>query len=262
MFPGTADFLEGADPAPRVRKPQALHAFLLASLIAHLAVLAGLPDFLPVYPSPESNVLEVTLLAPRPLPVAPAEPGPAPPEPRLERKPEPSVEQKPRPEALPEPPPDSRPAPAKPAAKEVSKSPPSQGPALPEQDVEVIGSFSVAPSRPLAPVTAAPDPAAEAAAIKVTPPSLDAAYLSNPPPRYPPAARRAGEQGTVVLRVLVLRTGLPSRVDIEKSSGSALLDAAARDAVWGWQFVPARHGGDPVEQWMQVPVRFRLEDPG
>jgi protein TonB len=29
--------------------------------------------------------------------------------------------------------------------------------------------------------------------------------------------------------------------------------------VWGWRFVPARHGTDPVESWVLVPVVFRLE---
>jgi protein TonB len=115
----------------------------------------------------------------------------------------------------------------------------------------------VAPSRESTPTAAAPNPAVEAP--PVTPPSFDAAYLSNPAPRYPQAARRAGQQGTVTLRVLVLRNGLPSRVEVEKSSGSRLLDTAAHDAVWGWRFVPARNGSHPVESWVLVPVVFRLE---
>ena len=96
----------------------------------------------------------------------------------------------------------------------------------------------------------------------MTPPSFDAVYLSNPAPVYPPAARRAGEQGTVMLRVLVKRDGLPSRVEIEKSSGSLLLDTAARNAVWGWRFAPARQGADSIESWVLVPVVFRLEGSG
>jgi protein TonB len=193
------------------------------------------------------SVLEVTLLAPSPLPVAPAEAasvtaskaGPRDPRPAPRPQPDKRAAQ-----------PDARPAGGRAAP----------GLATPEQEAEVAGSLGAVPSRGSAPPTAASDRAAESASVKVTPPRLDAAYLSNPPPAYPPAARRAGEQGTVTLRVLVMRDGLPSRVEIEKSSGSRLLDAAARDAVWGWRFAPARHGTDPVEQWMQVPVRFRLED--
>jgi protein TonB len=245
MSTGHADFFETPDFLPRERRRR-LHAFLAASLLAHAAAIIAFPDFLEGYSVPGVSVMEVTLLAPKPLPVAPPQPEPAPV----------SKAEPPEPQPAPRPLPQKQPAPQE--ARPATGSP-APGLALPEQDVEVVGSFRVAPSRGIAPVTAVPDPATEIA--KVTPPSLDAAYLSNPPPGYPPAARRAGEQGTVTLRVLVMRSGLPSRVDIEKSSGSRLLDTAARDAVWGWRFVPARHGTDLVEQWMQVPVRFRLEDP-
>ncbi|MBI2509585.1 MAG: energy transducer TonB, partial [Betaproteobacteria bacterium] len=90
-------------------------------------------------------------------------------------------------------------------------------------------------------------------------PSFSAAYLRNPPPRYPLAARRAGEQGTVTLRVLITREGLPARVELEKSSGSGHLDAAALEAVRSWRFEPARRGAEPVESWHLVPIVFRLE---
>jgi periplasmic protein TonB len=95
---------------------------------------------------------------------------------------------------------------------------------------------------------------AETATLNVTP-----AYLRNPGPRYPDAARRAGEQGTVTLRVLVTREGLPARVTVEKSSGSAHLDNAALEAVKAWRFTPARQGAERIESWMLVPVAFRLE---
>ncbi|HXF67131.1 MAG TPA: energy transducer TonB, partial [Burkholderiales bacterium] len=93
----------------------------------------------------------------------------------------------------------------------------------------------------------------------VTPPRLDASYLRNPPPRYPLAARRAGEQGTVLLRVLVARDGQPARVELERSSGSRHLDAAALEAVKAWRFIPARRGTEPLESWVLVPIVFRLE---
>ena len=99
----------------------------------------------------------------------------------------------------------------------------------------------------------------EVASAAATLPSFSAAYLRNPAPRYPVAARRAGEQGTVTLRVLVTRDGRPARVDLEKTSGSAHLDAAALEAVRGWRFVPARQGPDAIESWVLVPIVFRLE---
>jgi protein TonB len=73
------------------------------------------------------------------------------------------------------------------------------------------------------------------------------------------SARRRGEQGTVMLRVFVTTDGLPSRVNIETTSGSSALDAAALDAVKTWRFVPARQGGQAVEAWVLVPIVFRLD---
>lgn len=112
--------------------------------------------------------------------------------------------------------------------------------------------------------TVPPAPAQAAAAAPaeapLTPPLFNAAYLRNPPPRYPLAARRNGEQGTVTLRVLVDREGMPASVAVEKTSGYAPLDNAAREAVRSWRFAPARRGNQAVEAWVLVPVVFRLED--
>lgn len=94
-----------------------------------------------------------------------------------------------------------------------------------------------------------------------TPPSFSAEYLRNPAPRYPVAARRAGEQGTVTLKVLVGMDGMPQRVEVERTSGSPRLDSAALDAVRRWRFVPAHRGSTPIESWVLVPVVFRLENP-
>ena len=102
--------------------------------------------------------------------------------------------------------------------------------------------------------------ATASAEAPLTPPVFNAAYLRNPPPRYPLAARRNGEQGTVTLRVLVDREGLPASVAVEKTSGFAPLDNAAREAVRAWRFAPARRGSQAVEAWVLVPVVFRLED--
>jgi len=93
----------------------------------------------------------------------------------------------------------------------------------------------------------------------LTLPTFDAAYLRNPPPRYPSVARRNGDQGTVMLKVLVSPEGVPARVELDKSSGSSPLDSAALDAVKAWRFVPARRGAQNVEAWVRVPVVFRLE---
>ncbi len=89
-------------------------------------------------------------------------------------------------------------------------------------------------------------------------PSYDAAYLHNPPPRYPAAARRLKLEGTTVLRVRVSPEGRPTSVAVETSSGVELLDDAAVEAVRQWSFVPARQGDAAIAAEVNVPVRFRL----
>lgn len=91
------------------------------------------------------------------------------------------------------------------------------------------------------------------------PARFGAAYLNNPAPKYPPTARRMGEQGKVLLRVLVTMEGLAKTVVLNRSSGYEALDHSALKAVQQWRFVPARRGGSPVEAWVQVPILFRLD---
>lgn len=102
-------------------------------------------------------------------------------------------------------------------------------------------------------------PKADASTGKITPPVFNAAYLRNPEPVYPVSARRRGEQGTVMLKVLVTREGTAASVSVDKTSGFAVLDQAALEAVRKWRFAPARHGAEPVESAVLVPIVFRLE---
>jgi protein TonB len=92
----------------------------------------------------------------------------------------------------------------------------------------------------------------------VPPGSSAAAYLRTPEPVYPAASREEGEEGLVVLRVRISRTGLPEEILVERSSGHRLLDRAAVDGVRRWTFAPARLGDEAIEAWMEVPIRFRL----
>lgn len=106
------------------------------------------------------------------------------------------------------------------------------------------------------------DDAARAAAptIKEEQPArlLALAYLDNPRPEYPPAARRRGIEGRAVVRVRVGADGEVLTVDLEQTSGSELLDRAALGAIQTWRFVPARYAGVAMEALAIVPVSFRL----
>jgi protein TonB len=220
----------------RDRGRRALLPFLIASIAAHAAVFGVLPglqreSILPVV------TLEVVLSVPEALAVAPQEPA------------------APRPPARSEPkrsPPEARPQPR--------HEPPSPVVVRPASRPEELHSFAVgaAAPEPEPASPAVPEQKIQAADAAVLPPISRAAYLRNPPPFYPLAARRAGEQGTVLLRVLITREGAASRVEIEKGSGSVHLDAAAQETVKAWRFTPARRGAEAIESWMRVPVMFRL----
>ena len=62
-------------------------------------------------------------------------------------------------------------------------------------------------------------------------PAQDLKTANRVDPTYPPASRRAGEQGTVRLKVLVDTNGRPSNVAVAQSSGFPRLDEAAVEAV-------------------------------
>ncbi|MCA1805390.1 MAG: energy transducer TonB [Xanthomonadaceae bacterium] len=104
-----------------------------------------------------------------------------------------------------------------------------------------------------------PRVAAPPAPAVVTAVRFDAAYLNNPAPAYPRASRRRGEQGRVLLQVQVDARGLPQQVEIHKGSGYARLDAAAREAVQRWRFVPARRGDEAIAASVLVPILFQME---
>ncbi|HXV10485.1 MAG TPA: energy transducer TonB [Burkholderiales bacterium] len=245
--PGMNDGTTAFENRPRSRSARrALLTFLFASAALHAAVIIGVQGPFTRPDAPALTVLEVVLVqteAARPARVEPVRPEAAPsPQARTgARVPgaEPAV--RPRPKAGPrriESPVLSLPDP--PAAEEVAaaEEKPAAAPPAPAKTPEHVAS--IAPP---------------------TPPSFSAAYLRNPAPRYPVAARRAGEQGTVTLKVLVGMDGLPQRVEVEKTSGSSRLDSAALDAVRRWRFVPARRGSSAIESWVLVPVVFRLESP-
>jgi protein TonB len=90
-------------------------------------------------------------------------------------------------------------------------------------------------------------------------PDFHADYLSNPQPEYPPLSRRMHEQGTVMLRVHVTVEGRADEVKLQKSCGYGRLDSAAIETVRRWRFSPARCGGMPVADWVNVPFRFELQ---
>lgn len=84
-------------------------------------------------------------------------------------------------------------------------------------------------------------------------------YQPNDPPSYPGLARKRGQEGTVILQVLVNSEGRVNALEIETSSGFGQLDRAALSAVRKWSFEPGRLGKERVAMWVRVPVTFKLK---
>jgi protein TonB len=97
------------------------------------------------------------------------------------------------------------------------------------------------------------------AAPKVELPSSDADYLNNLKPAYPPMSRRLGEQGKVVVRVLIGADGVPQTPEIKQSSGFDRLDQAALNTALRWRYVPGKRNGVAEAMWFNVPINFVLE---
>lgn len=171
---------------------------------------------------------------------------------------------------------------AKPAPKAIRSLPdmmePVQAPAVLEVAASVaiptVGSPAGAaqpeiPARESAVESAAAASTRTAAAPAATPvramplalelPSADAQYLNNPRLRYPLISHRLGEQGTVMIEVLVSDKGLAQEARIKTSSGFFRLDDAALTAVLSWRFVPGKRDGLAQSMWFTVPVTFGIQ---
>jgi serine/threonine-protein kinase len=80
--------------------------------------------------------------------------------------------------------------------------------------------------------------------------------LSGPKPVYPPVARNNGIAGTVVLNIIISKTG--SVTSIEPAAGNPMLQQAATDAVRNWRYRPYIIDGQPVPVKTQVQITFNL----
>jgi len=199
-----------------------LHGVAIAAIYSHPPTRAAIATAVPIMVSLFSSPpMERPQLPPKPLPVRP----------RSEERP-------------------SQPIAPLPLVTTTSEAPaPFVAPAPPVRDLPPIDAS------PRQIVATEPPQAAPPIVL----PRFDAAYLQNPPPVYPALARRLGEQGRVLLRVLVTTTGQAERVELKTSSGAQRLDQAALDVVKRWRFVPARQGEQPVSAWVVVPISFSLE---
>jgi protein TonB len=76
------------------------------------------------------------------------------------------------------------------------------------------------------------------------------------PPTYPPLARQARIQGTVILQAMISKEGTIENLQL--ISGHPMLAPAAIEAVKQWKYKPYLLNGEPVEVETQVQVNFTL----
>lgn len=162
----------------------------------------------------------------------------------------------------PPPPPPAPPPPPEPP-KEVVKPPPPKPRPLP------VHRPAPKPS-PLAPVAApepppappappAPPPPAPPAPPAVQLPTTNADYARSCNPTYPSISKRLGEEGLVMLNVLVSADGQPQKIIVKKSSGFERLDEAAREAMQRCRFVPGKVNGVAQSMAYDAPINFVLK---
>jgi protein TonB len=80
-------------------------------------------------------------------------------------------------------------------------------------------------------------------------------------PPYPALDQRLGTQGTVRLKLTISPLGTVSTADVERSSGSETLDAAA--VAWvvaHWRYRPANQSGVAVASTAEADVVFNLHN--
>ena len=167
--------------------------------------------------------------------------------------------------------PKVEPVPPAPPAPTLQKKPvvKARAPVQPQQQPLAIADPTPSPNAPTGLVTPAlpATPMAEVAAAPAAPPappvvqlpSSNADYLQNPKPAYPALSKRLGEQGKVIVRVLIGTDGVPQKAEMRQSSGFERLDQAALNTVLKWRYVPGKRGGVAMEMWFNVPINFVLE---
>jgi protein TonB len=186
-------------------------------------------------PEPEDAIpLEKVEEKPKPKPKAPG------------KKPE-KKETKKKPEAKP------KKETKKAAAAKVPEGKPAQTPAPAVPAPSQPTTAKAAPAKPAAP-RATQNAAVSDAPVRVTNPN----YAGACPISYPERARKRNQEGTVVVHALIGPDGKPIEVTVAQSSGHALLDEAAQEAIANCAFVPQKVGGRAVRAIVEIPIPFKL----
>jgi len=162
-----------------------------------------------------------------------------------------------------QPPPQAQPMPraAPPAAPKRQPSPPplpAIAPAVTAAAAPVPTELPL-PSSETAPAASAPVQVAKATPVTgVTRHIEDVDYLRAPVLEYPSASRRFGEQGRVVLRVLIGPDGQAEKIELVEPSSFQRLNDAAIEAARRALYKPYTEDGVAQPAWALVALSFQL----
>jgi protein TonB len=168
-------------------------------------------------------------------------------------------------------PPKPKPAPAKPKPKLEKPIVKPKAPAPKPTPVPQTITRPPEPPAPAEPVVAAAPPAAPVAPPAPAAPAMPSApaqpkmvtsaveYIQAPNPVYSPLSKRMGEEGTVVLRILINENGYPEEVKVHTSSGFARLDESAREAALRARFKPYMENGRAIPVFRLAPITFKFD---
>lgn len=230
-------------------------AYALA-ILAHLAVWQLYQAMPTPPPKEEPPIIEATLVVAQSAPAAaPAATPPPPAQTRPPVQPPPKVKPQPKPKPLPK------------LEKPVVKKPDRPKP-IPKPEPEPQAVTAPAPPAPTpveeeappAPVAPHPKPAPKADADEGEDNKYHHGGISGlSSMRYHRLAQERGLEGTVRLKVHILADGDIGDVIVIGSSGHDLLDEYAVESVKGGRATPSRRGDKPIDDWVILPIQFKLQ---
>ena len=152
-------------------------------------------------------------------------------------------------------------------AQEIPEAPPPPPPKFDAPPPVVMDMPDVVITQEAAPVAAitttkkvAPPPPPPAADVHIPPRSNPRRPNAGAEDIYPAMSKRLGEEGTVVLLLTVSDEGRVTEAKIDQSSGFERLDeAASKEAVRSWRFLPGTRNGKPETMQFRLKVTFSLK---
>jgi protein TonB len=148
----------------------------------------------------------------------------------------------------------------KPEPKTKTLEPSSTPPADASQAKAAEAAKAAESQMPNAAVAPAGSQGASGTPIQTDIGKLVVVYQPDADPYYPSFSKRAGEQGEVVVRLIIDETGIVEEVALLRSSGFARLDRAATEIGKRYRFKPYSVNGNPARISTNLLIKFNLKN--